>query len=879
MDPKNRDPIVHDVDREMRAHIRLRADELQAGGMDPERAEAEARRRFGDRQRHARESVRAAARGRAGRVTRNALAALRLDLRFALRSLSRTPAFAVVAVLTLSLGIGADTAVFSVVRGVVLRPLPFEQPERLVWVRERTTEGGTMQAAWGNVVDWRTQSRSFAGIAPFTSGNVLVLGGESPRRGTGAVVGEDFWRVFMLAPHRGRLLQPSDHRLGSEPVGVVSHGYWMSELGGRPLEESGGLSLEMVGQRVRIVGVLPPGFAFPAGSDFWVPAEIVEQGLDRSAHNWQVVARLAGGVTLEAAGEELDALTRRLVQDTPPSEFLAVGASVTPLQDATVGSAEQPLWMLLGAATLVLLIACTNLASTLLARGAERERELAVRASLGAGRGRIARQLLTESAVLATVGALAGIALAAVLLRVLRALAPAALPRVGDIRVDGGVLAFTLVMTALTALLCGVLPAVRLSDMDAGGALRAGERGSAPGVRSALWRVLVGTEVALALVLLIGSGLLIRSLQLVLSEEAGFDPRDVLVIDVDLSRVKHPTQADHARFHQTLIERLASLPGVSAAGVASSAPMVSFLPNGQMELDGNLEKLAVGGYVAASSGYFGALDIPLLEGRLPDERTDLPNTPHVAAVSRSFAEQFWPGEDPIGKQVTGGGMDDFWEARTFATVVGVVGDARHRDLARDVYPTVYFPFTQRPFRIVFNADVLVETSGGDPAALAPIVREVISSIDPDAAVRLQPLDAAVSSSLSGRRFPMLVLGGFAFLALVLAVVGIYGVVSYGVARRRREMGIRIALGADVAGVRRLVVRESVAMVVVGLGAGVVGAYALSGLLGSLLYRVGPGDPLTFVAMAGVLFAAGWAAAWIPARSGSRVDPMVTMRSE
>jgi predicted permease len=879
MEPGKRDPVADDVERELRAHVRLSADELHLAGMDPAGAEVEARRRLGDRERHARDTVRAATRGRTGRAARAALEGARLDFRFALRSLARTPAFALVAILTLALGIGADTAVFSVVRGVVLRPLPFDEPDRLVWLRETRAEGGSMRAAWGNVVDWRAQSRSFAGVAPFNNADVLLLGGDTPRRVGGAVVGADFWRVFRLAPHAGRLPTADQHRLGADPVGVVSHRYWTAELGGRPLDESSGVTVETAGQRVRIVGVLPPGFDYPPGSDVWVPAEIVEQGLDRTSHNWQVVARLAEGVTLDGAAAELDALTRRIIVDTPPSEFLAVGASLTPLEEAIVGSASEPLWMLLGAATLVLLIACTNLASTLLARGAGRERELAVRASLGAGRGRVVRQLLTESAVLATLGALAGIGLAALLLRALQALSPASLPRAGDVRLDGGVLAFTLLMTAVTALLCGILPAVRLSGGSAARSLRDGGRGSAPGAKSPLWRVLVGTEVALALVLLIGSGLLIRSLQLVLAEEPGFDARDVLAVDVDLSRLEYPTQADHARFHQALLERLASLPGVSAAGIGSAAPMMSFVPNGQMELDGDLEKRAVAAYVAASSGYFEALDIPLLQGRLPDERTDLPTTAHVAVVSRSFADRFWPGEDPIGRQVTGGGMDNHWQSRTFATVVGVVGDARHVDLSREVYPTVYFPFTQRPFRIVFNADVLIESSQGDPAALAAGVREAALSLDPDAAVRTQPLEAAVSSSLSARRFPMLVLGGFALLALLLAVVGIYGVVSYGVARRRREMGIRIALGADVARVRNLVVRESVAMVVVGLAVGVAGGLALTGMLGSLLYRVSPGDPLTFVAMAGLLLVAGWAAAWIPARAGSRVDPMVTMRAE
>jgi predicted permease len=380
-------------------------------------------------------------------------------------------------------------------------------------------------------------------------------------------------------------------------------------------------------------------------------------------------------------------------------------------------------------------------------------------------------------------------------------------------------------------------------------------------------------------VLLIGSGLLIRSLQRVTAVDAGFDPGDVLAAQVDLSRLEYPDQTAHARFHGGLLERLSSLPGVSAAGIASSTPMLGSAPNGQIELDGDVEKTAVASYVSASSGYFEALDIPLLEGRLPDDRVDVPGSPHVAVVSRSFAETYWPGDDPIGKQVTGGGMDDYWELRTFATVVGVVGDVRYSDLSRDPVPTVYFPFSQRPFRIFYGAGVVVESTRGDPAGLATAVRDVVTTLDTDAVVRLQPLDLAVSASLSGRRFPMFVLGGFAVVALVLAVVGIYGVVSYGVARRKREMGIRIALGADAGRVRRVVVRESVSMVVVGVGAGAAGAFALMQLLGSMLYEVSPTDPLTFAATAATLLVAGWVAAWIPARTGSRVDPMVTMRGE
>jgi predicted permease len=873
---ERRDTIDDDVEREIRAHIDLRAEELEAAGMDRAAARAEAVRRFGDRERHARAAARAARSGLPGTNARRALEALRMDVRHALRGLLRTPAFAGVAILTLALGIGADTAMFSIVRAVLLRPLPFERPERLVWVAERRPDGGAMAVAWPNVVDWKAEARSFAGIAPFSSGPQLVLGGGRPRRALLSSVGEDFWTVFPVRPHVGRLTLPEEHRFGADPAAVVSHRFWTNELGGRPID---GTTLEALGRSVRVVGVLPPGFDYPDGTDVWGPAELYEPNVYRTSHNWRVVARLADGVPLEVAAEELDALTRKIVQDEAPSEFLAVGASVEPLAEFVVGRSRQPLLLLLGAATFVLLIACTNLASTLLARGASREREMAVRSSLGAGRGRLARQLLTESAVLASLGALAGLALAWTLLRALRTAPPAALPRVGEIRIDAAVLAFTVATAALTTLLCGVLPATRLSTQGSANALRAGGRGSAPGARSGLWRLLVGTEVALALVLLIGSGLLVRSLQRVLSVDAGFDAADVLALQVDLSGVEYPDPADHARFHEELLERLAALPGVAAAGLASSAPLVGYFPNAQIELDGDLEKKAVAGYVIASRGYFGALDVPLLAGRLPDGREDAPGMPHVAVVSRAFADLYWPGEDPIGRQVTGGGMDAFWESRTFATVVGVVGDVRYQDLSREVYPTVYFPYRQRPSRLPYSTHVLVEAAAGAPASLASDVRRVVAELESDAAVELRPLQLAVSSSLSARRFPMLVLGGFAALALVLAVVGIYGVVSYGVARRQRETGIRIALGADVAGVRALVVRESVAMVLVGLLVGAAGAYGLTRVLGAMLYEVSPTDPLTFLSMIAALLAAGWLAAWIPARAGSRVDPMVTMRGE
>ena len=861
-----------DVRREIRAHIEMRTEELVAGGMDPVRAREEARRRFGDEERVAREAERMS-RGKAGRS--RWFEDLRQDGAYALRSLARSPSFALMAIVTLALGIGANVTIFSVIEGVLLAPLPYAAPERIVWVAE-TTDGGsrTMAVAWPNLVDWRERSTSFAGLAPFGSGPTLVAGGEQAVRVGVARVGEDFWDVFPVQPLQGRLTVPDDHRFGVEPVAVVSRRFWETELGGEPVGER---SIETSGHRLRVVGVLPAGFQFPDETDVWIAAELAEPNVYRTAHNWSVVGRLADGASVERAEEELDRITLAVVSASGEDpEYLADGARVLALQEQIVGSARRPLLLLMGAAGFVLLVACTNLASTLLARGAVRARELAVRASLGAARGRLIRQLLTESLILAALGAAAGVLLGALLVRALQAMGPGAVPRLGEIGLSGGVLAFTAAVTVGTALLFGLLPALRMSEGGGGEALRQG-RGST-GTRGPLWRVLVGTEVALALVLLTGSGLLMRSFGELLAADAGFDGGDVLAAEVDLSQLKYPDPFQHGRWHAELLERLAALPGVASAGVVSSAPLSGFLPNGRMELDGDPEKFADGGYVAADPGFFAALDIPLLQGRL-FEASDGEGSPWVAIVSRSFAERYWPGEDAVGKQVTGGGMDDLWQERPFATVVGVVGDVRYRDLGREPAPTVYFPAAQRPFRIRWGATVLVEAAAGAPSSLAAEVRALASELDPDAALRLRTMDEVVSGSLADRRFPMLVLGAFALVALALAVVGIHGVVSYGVARRTREMGIRMALGAAPGLVVRQVVRESIGMVAAGLVVGVLGALALSRVLAGLLYGVSATDPLTLVGVVALLLGFGFLASWVPARAGTRIDPMVTMRAE
>ncbi|GMV05004.1 MAG: hypothetical protein AMXMBFR53_12840 [Gemmatimonadota bacterium] len=865
-----------DVAREVRAHLEMREEELRAQGWDAAEARAEARRLFGDVEAVERDCVRInESRERAverGRM----MGELWQDVRYAVRALVKAPAFTVVALVTLGLGIGATTAVFSVVNGVLLRPLPFPDPDELVFVGERSQRGGVMSVAWANFRDWRAEAGSFEALAAYGSGTTTVLGGSEPAWATVAYVSEDFWRVFGVTPRAGRLLVGDDHAPGAAAVVVVSPDFALSVLG---TDDPVGRSVEAFGTLAQVVGVAPSDFDYPSGVQLWAP--IGPQGDSRTAHNWSVVGRLRDGVSVETASREMDALMVRIAATASadePSEYLAVGTLTEPLRERIVGDSRRPLLILLGAAALVLLVACTNLASTLLARGTARRNELAVRSALGAGRGRLLRQFLTESVVLSVGGALVGLGVASAVVRLLRRFGSASVPRLEAVALDAPVLAFTLVAAVLTALVFGLLPALRATEGVQAGTLRSG-RGNA-GSRSRVWSLLVATEVALALVLLVGSGLLVRSFVAVMAEDAGFDGTDVMTTTVALSGVKYPELRDRAALWDDLLARVEAAPGVAAAGLTTSPPLGRFAPNGQVLLDGDPTKVGDGVYVVASRGTFAALDIPLLRGRL-FEAADGPDAPHVVLVSQSFADRYWPGEDPLGHRVSGGGMDDYWDAAppVFGTVVGVVGDVRYQELTREGEPTVYWHYRQRPYRIRFGATLVAEAIGGDPAPLAPVVRATVRAADPDVAVPLRVLQELVSDSVAQRRFLLLVLAGFGGVALVLAAVGIYGVVSYGVARRTREMGIRLALGAAPASVRSLVLGGALRPVVAGLVAGTIGGLVLTRFMRSLLYEVPPTDPVTFTLVPLLLLGAAVVASWVPARRGTRVDPEGAMRTE
>jgi predicted permease len=864
------------VDREIRAHLALRAKELEQQGWSADDAVREAERLFGDRQ-----SISDACRRiteRHDRAVRRAKMweAAWQDIKYAVRTLARSPGFTLASVLTLALGIGANAAIFSVTYGVLLRPLPYEEPDALVQISETTNRGTPMAAAWANFLDWHEESRGFEALAAYGSFNTTVLGGDRPLSARLANVSRDFWTVFRVVPAVGRLTTPEDHEVDAPPTVVIAHSLWQNEFAGRPVDE---ITLELNGVRAQVIGVVPGGFDFPSGSEIWGTAE-PNGNTSRTSHNWRVVARLDPGTPIDVAEQDIDALTRVIVQREPDADpdFLAAGASVETLRERMVGRSRTPLFLLLGAAGMVLLVACTNLASTLLARGTNRAREIAVRSSLGAGRSRVVRQLLTESLVLAALGAVAGLLVAAGVTRALHTLSPASLPRVDAIAVDGPVLAFAAGVSIVAAVLFGLFPALRLTSSGSAQALRQGGRGGSVGHRGPVWKVLVGTEVALALVLLTGSGLLVRSFQELLSEDLGFHAADVATVATSLSRIRYESEYDHARWYTELITELEAQPSVRSVGIMHHLPAGGSLPNYRLELDGDLSKHAVAGYVVASSGGFEALDIPLLRGRHFGVQ-DGPDDAHVAIVSQSFAEQTWPGEDPIGKQVTGGGMDNFWEDRIFAEVVGVVGDVRVRDVATEPYPTIYFPYTQRPFRVQYGTQVVIEAANGEPGTVAGVVRSTIERLDSDVPIEIVSQQQIVDDAMAARRFMMLLLGGFSIVGLLLAGVGIYGVVSYSVARRTREMGIRVALGAEPASVSRMVMRSSMQLVAGGVVVGLVGSLAASRLLGSMLYDVAPTDPITLVGVTVTLVVTALLASWIPARAGTKTDPMVTMRAE
>ncbi|CAN5132378.1 ABC transporter permease [soil metagenome] len=702
------------------------------------------------------------------------------DLHFAARQLLRSPGFTLIAVLTLALGIGANTAIFSVVNAVLLRPLPYPNSERLMQLSEVSDNGNQMNVADPNFADWRRQSRSFSALAQYGSGIVSVVGGEEPARVAAAGVSRDFFRALGVQPVRGRAFLPGEQQTGAAPATIVSYSFWKRYLGGEPNFARRTLTF---GDRVyNVVGVMPPGFNFPAGSDLWTPSELDAPLTSRTAHNWHVVGRLKPGATREQARSEMSAISRALKQQYGEDIDL-VDAAVVPLHEEMVGRVRPALLLLLGAAGLLLLVACANVVNLLLARAAARQRELAIRLALGAGRRRLVQHFLAESLVLSLVGGALGVLLAVWGVGALLALEPGSLPRLDEIRVNWTVLTFALAISVLVAVVLGSIAALRGTGEGVRGVLAEAQRTHAGGGASQRIRgTLVVGQVALTLILLIGVGLLGRSFLRLLAVDPGYRTDGAVVMDLSL-----PSPDDDAEgirllgFHQNLLARLRAVPGVEHVGGVNDFPLGGDYANGTFLIVNGPEEVTsfddfgrlakdesrtgYAAYRVANEDYFRAMQIPLVRGRLFDER-DAPEAPNVAVISESLAKNRWPNENPIGKLIQFGNMDG--DLRPMA-VVGIVGDVRERGLDAEPQPTLYGNASQRPGSAgTFH---VVMTGPASPTAVIPAARQILGELQPEVPPRFRTLGQIFSASLAARRFSLLLLGVFGVAALLLAMIG------------------------------------------------------------------------------------------------------------
>jgi predicted permease len=811
------------------------------------------------------------------------------DLRYGFRMLAKNSGFTAVAVLTLALGIGANTAIFSVVYGVLLRPLPYPKPDQIVDLREVNAKGGRMNIADPNFEDIRSQSHAFQGVAEHAAWLQSVSGGSEPTRSMVASVSHDFFPLMGVGPVLGRGFAAEEQRFGAAPVALVSYGYWKQYLGGTT--DLARIKLTVESQLCSVVGVLPPGFRFPFDSDIWVPRELLERLPSRTAHNWHVVARLREDVPLAQARAELSGIAQRLKQQYG-QDTMMTDVAVSPLRDALTSNVRPALLVLLGAVGFLLLVACANVVNLLLAQAAARERELAIRSALGAGRKRLVRQFLTEALLLSLTGGALGVIAALWGVDALVAMAPRNLPRLQDVAINLPVLSFTFVLSVAVAAGLGIFTALRATSRDLQGALVERGQGHTGTLRGHhLSRAIVAAQIAITLVLLAGAGLLGRSLLRVLAIDPGFRTQDVLTMDLALPFPEKETEiVQRAAFLNELFLRLRAVPGVREVGGANGLPLTTGLADGTYLLMNpqeepptrmeDLERLfhdptrtGDADYCVASEGYFRTLGIPLRRGRLFDDR-DTMDAPHVALISESLAREKWPNMDPLGRTIEFGNMD---RDLRLLTVVGVVGDIREDSLEARPRPTIYVNYRQRPqatgrFTVVMHTSV-------EPAALTPEVRGIIRHLDPDVPPSFNTFTNVFSASLKTRRFNLTLVGVFAATALLLAVAGIYGVMAYSVARRTHEMGVRIALGASAPDVLRLVLSQGMLTTVVGVAVGIAGSFALTRAMQSLLFGVSATDPVTLAGVALLLSFSALLASYIPARRATKVDPMVALRYE
>lgn len=803
---------------------------------------------------------------------------LQQDIRYALRSLRKNLGFTTVALMTLALGIGINTAIFSVVYGVLLQGLPYPEPERLLTVwenRERRNGPPTEWTGRSTFSDWRAQNRVFSGMAAVSGWGPNLTGIDRPEVLNGALVSPDYFSVVGIAPVRGRAFLPEEEIPDRSDVVVLSHELWQQRFGGDP--EIVGKSLMLNGRPNVVIGVLPPGFTGPivSGAQLWSVLPIDPTRDDRGNHFLQVVARLNPGVTAEAALADMNRVAANIAQENP-IDYGDVGVSLVPLRDQMVGPVRTPLLVLMGAVGLILLIACANVANLLLARASVRERELAVRTALGAGRSRLIRQLMTESVVLALGGGLIGLALGVWGTEVLVRMAPAGLPRVAEIGLHPAVVVFALIASVLTGVVFGLAPAFGLSRPGTVQALRERSSGTSSEAGGRVRAALVVIELAMGMAVLAAAGLLLRSFAELRAVDPGFHVENALSARMALPSARYPDAAAIASFLPQLEERLRAVPGVRDVGAVTVLPLTGLVNDISFGIEGRLPapgEEPVADERRATPGFFTTMGIPLLQGRL-FEASDRQETLPVAIISESLARRFFADRDPIGQRIRVGNVRD--PEAPWWTIVGVVGSVRSRALDQIPEPEIYVPLAQRPSRGIS----LVIRANGEPTGLAPAFRETVWALDPDMALSgLATLEDVFSSSIAPQRFISWLLGAFAGLAVLLGAVGIYGVMGFMVSRRTREIGIRMALGARPADVLRSVMGRGLWLTIGGLALGLVGALAASRTLSGLLFDVSPTDPLTLAGVAVLLGATALFACYWPARRATRVDPMVTLRSE
>jgi predicted permease len=872
----NRRKIYDDLSQEIEQHLAEKTEALMAAGMSRDEARRRAKREFGN-------VTRIEERGRETWIW-PLTESLWADAKFAFRQLVKNPGFSLTAMVTLALGIGATTAIFSLVNTVLLRPLPFPEPDRLMWLSQQDhgLPGVAAEAlSYPDYFDWRAQNRTFSGIASYNGAGVtLEANGESERL-EAQVVSSNFFEVLGAAPALGRDFRWEEERAGSRAV-MLSYALWQSRFGGA--NEILGKPIHLEGESYTVAGVMPRGFQFPIAGPapaLWISVAKDDEGKSpatsqRGFDGLDVIGRLKPGVTVEQAKADLSRIAANLAAQYPDNNKQYTSALVEPELTHMTGDTRPALRILFGAVTLVLLIACANVAGLLLARGSRRRAEFALRAAIGASRAAMMRQLLVESVVLSLAGGAAGVALAFALLRAIVRLAPLDVPRMEDAAIDGSVLAFSVAISLITGLLFGVLPAWRMSEQKPAQAMRDGSRSLAGGRgQNRVQNGLVIAQTAIGLILLVSSGLLIRSFVRILKVDPGFDARQVLTarVGVPFGKLEHD---QHYQFYEQLVARLSALPGVESASAGWPLPMssnasISFNIASQPVAEEDEPNASAG---VVMPGYFKTMGIPLIAGRAFGPQDGLKGAP-VIVVNQAFVRKYFHGIDPVGQHMQVRAGDGVFE-HPMREIVGVVGDVKRKGLAADADPQYYMPYAQA---LVTNPYLTIRTHG-DPALLQEALRATVHEMDSGVPVyQVLPMEDYVSKSAARPRFQTFLLTCFAGIALLLAAVGLYGLLSYMVVQRTLEIGLRMALGAQRRDVVTIIVWRGLSLALVGIGVGLAVSAGMTRLLSGMLYGIRPGDPLTFAAMAGILLLVSLAASSLPALRAARLDPMKTLREQ